>query len=121
MTRCPIHLRRNSSDRCIDEVASQQEGIHPLNHKKLSHRGAQREKEKIVARAPLSRVQELSGSDSEIRESDDDTSSSNYGSDDQRETGGQEITTYETQPQGDIRFTDESQFTHATQDRDHGG
>ena len=25
------------------------------------------------------------------------------------------------QPQGDIRFTGESQFTHVTQDRDHGG
>ncbi|XP_073115432.1 uncharacterized protein [Elaeis guineensis] len=42
MTRYPIHLLKDSSERCIDVPPdSQQEGIHPPNHRKLSHRGAQ--------------------------------------------------------------------------------
>ena len=100
MTRCPIHLPRDSSERCIDDPpGSQQEGIHPPNHRKLSHRRAQEGKEKTVVRAPLSRVQELSGSDTDTRESDDDTGSSSHGSDDQGGTEGQKTTVYETQPQ----------------------
>uniref|UniRef100_A0A8N4EZK5 Uncharacterized protein LOC114913722 n=1 Tax=Elaeis guineensis var. tenera TaxID=51953 RepID=A0A8N4EZK5_ELAGV len=82
------------------------------------HKGG---KEKTVARAPLSRVQERPGSDTDTRECDDDTDSISHGSDDQGGTKGQEITVYETQPQSDIRFTDEFQFTYVTQDRDHDG
>ena len=63
---------------------------HPSSQsqKTQSQRGTRREKEKTVARALLSRVQELFDSDSEIRKSDDDTSSSGHGSDDQGETEG---------------------------------
>ena len=51
---------------------------HPSSQpqKTQSQRSISEGKEKTVAHAPLSRVQELSGSDSKIRKSDDDTSSS---------------------------------------------
>ena len=68
---------------------------HPSFQSQESQRGT-RGKEKTVARAPLLRVQELSDSDLDIRESDDDIGSSSHGSDDQGGTGGQKIIVYET-------------------------
>ena len=70
---------------------------YPFSHSQeiQSQKNTRRKKEKTVAHAPLSRVQEQSDLDSEIRESDDDTGSSSHGSDDQGGTGGQEITVYE--------------------------
>ena len=53
-------------------------------------------------------------SDSDTRDSDDSASDSG-GSSDQGGAGGQE-----SQPPIHIRFTGESQFSHATQDTDHG-
>ena len=76
-------------------TASKKASILPITENSVIE-GHKREKEKTVARVSLSRVQELSGSDTDTRESDDDTSSSSHGSDDQGGTGGQETTVYGT-------------------------
>lgn len=98
--------------------STRSEGHYPSSQHRQPEKGR---KGKQAVAAPLERVEEESvHSDSETRSSSDD-SSGDHGSSSQGGSGGCETTVYETQPQGGARFTGESQFTHATQDRDHGG